>query len=224
MKHKIGFNRLGRKESHRRALHRNMATSLFRYERIKTTKAKALAIRRTAEKMITRAKNDSVHSRRIIAKDIKDKEIVAKLFTDIGPRFKERPGGYTRILKLGYRQGDAAEMVLLELVEQNEPEKKKKSTKSSKAKKAETVQKKKAADVKKEVVPEETEAAEAPVEEIPSEETKDQVPEQKVEAEITASSEETAVEETSKEKPAPEKKPVDEENSEVQKDGEEKPE
>jgi len=101
-----------------------MTTSLFRYERIKTTKAKALAIRRTAEKMITRAKMDSVHNRRIMNKDIKDKEILAKLFTDIGPRYKERPGGYTRILKLGYRQGDAAEMVLLELVEEEVAEKK----------------------------------------------------------------------------------------------------
>jgi large subunit ribosomal protein L17 len=124
MKHKIGFNRLGRKSSHRKSLHRNMTTSLFRYERIKTTKAKALAIRRTAEKMITRAKMDSVHNRRIMNKDIKDKEILAKLFTEIGPRYKERPGGYTRILKLGYRQGDAAEMVLLELVEEEVAEQK----------------------------------------------------------------------------------------------------
>src|SRR6056297_498678 len=175
MKHKIGFNRLGRKASHRKSLHRNMTTSLFRYERIKTTKAKALAIRRTAEKMITRAKEDSVHNRRIVNKDIKDKEVLAKLFTELGPRFKERPGGYTRILKLGYRQGDAAEMVLLELVEQNEPEKKKKSSKSSKAKKAEPGKKKKASDVQKEVVPEETETVEAPAEEAAGEETKDEV-------------------------------------------------
>jgi len=113
-----------------------MTTSLFRYERIKTTKAKALAIRRTAEKMITRAKMDSVHNRRIMNKDIKDKEILAKLFTEIGPRYKERPGGYTRILKLGYRQGDAAEMVLLELVEEEVAEQKqskKKSTKKAKS-------------------------------------------------------------------------------------------
>src|SRR6056297_1952248 len=142
MKHKIGFNRLGRKSSHRKSLHRNMTTSLFRYERIKTTKAKALAIRRTAEKMITRAKMDSVHNRRIMNKDIKDKEILAKLFTEIGPRYKERPGGYTRVLKLGHRQGDAAEMVLLELVEEemeSSPKKKKKSgaTKRSKGKAAE---------------------------------------------------------------------------------------
>ena len=117
MHNRIGFNRLGRKASHRKALHRNMVTSLFKYERIKTTKAKAMEIRRTAEKMITRAKVDSVHNRRIVAKAISDKDILNKLFTEIAPRFTERPGGYTRVLKMGTRQGDAAEVVLLELVE-----------------------------------------------------------------------------------------------------------
>lgn len=120
MKHRVGFNRLGRKASHRKAMKRNMVTSLFRHERIRTTKAKALEVRRMAEKMITRAKVDSVHNRRQIARDINDKAIVAKLFTEIGPRFIERNGGYTRVLKLGLRQGDAAEMVLLELVEKSE--------------------------------------------------------------------------------------------------------
>ncbi len=118
MNHRVGFNKLGLKSSHRKALHRNMATSLFRYERITTTKAKALAVRRTVEKIITRAKVDSVHNRRIVAKKIGDKEILAKLFTDIGPRYAGRPGGYTRVLKLGWRKGDAAETVILELVEE----------------------------------------------------------------------------------------------------------
>ena len=138
MKHKIGFNRLGRKPSHRESLQRNMVTSLFRYERIKTTKTKAQSVRRIAEKMITRAKEDSVHNRREIAKRIKDKEILAKLFTELGPRFKERAGGYTRIYKLGERIGDASEMVILELLT-DEVEKKAKKTKKkaapSKAKK-----------------------------------------------------------------------------------------
>ncbi|HUX52400.1 MAG TPA: 50S ribosomal protein L17 [Spirochaetia bacterium] len=120
MKHKIGFNRLSRTPSHRKSLHRNMVTSLFRYERITTTKAKALAVRRTAEKLITRAKEDSVHNRRTAAKLVQDKEILAKLFTEIGPRYKGRPGGYTRILKLGQRFGDAAETVIFELVERVE--------------------------------------------------------------------------------------------------------
>ena len=117
MNHRVGFNKLGLKSSHRKALHRNMATSLFRYERITTTKAKALAVRRTVEKMITRAKVDSVHNRRILAKDIGDKKILTKLFTELGPRYASRPGGYTRVLKLGWRKGDAAETVILELVQ-----------------------------------------------------------------------------------------------------------
>lgn len=134
MKHRVGFNRLSRKAAHRLSLHRNMATSLLRHERIKTTKAKALAVRRTVEKMITRAKVDSVHNRRIIARDIQDKEILNKLFTEIGPRFEKRPGGYTRILKLGHRKGDAAEMVLLELVEKSEGQDKKEKDSKKKAK------------------------------------------------------------------------------------------
>jgi large subunit ribosomal protein L17 len=103
--------------AHRKALHRNMVTSLFRHERIKTTKAKAFAVRRTAEKMITRAKVDSVHNRRIVSGRLYDEGVLDKLFTNIGPRMKERNGGYTRVLKLGERPGDAAEMVILELVD-----------------------------------------------------------------------------------------------------------
>ncbi|MDR1301667.1 MAG: 50S ribosomal protein L17 [Treponema sp.] len=117
MKHKRGFNPLERMAAHRKALHRNMVTSLFRYERIRTTKAKALEIRRSAEKLITRAKVDSVHNRRIVSSRLYDEGMVAKLFTDIAPRMKERPGGYTRILKLGERLGDASEIVILELVD-----------------------------------------------------------------------------------------------------------
>jgi large subunit ribosomal protein L17 len=94
-----------------------MVTSLFRHERIRTTKAKALEIRRSAEKLITRAKVDSVHNRRIASSRLFDEGVVAKLFTDIGPRMKSRAGGYTRILKFGERAGDAAEMVILELVD-----------------------------------------------------------------------------------------------------------
>lgn len=120
MKHRVGFNKLGLKTSHRKALHRNMTISLFRYERITTTKSKALAVKRTVEKMITKAKIDSVHNRRHIARDIKDKEILAKLFTEIAPRNEKRPGGYTRVLKLGSRRGDAADMVILELVEKED--------------------------------------------------------------------------------------------------------
>jgi large subunit ribosomal protein L17 len=135
MKHKRGFNPLERMAAHRKALHRNMVTSLFAHERIKTTKAKALAVRRTAERLITRAKVDSVHNRRIVSGRLFDEGIVAKLFTNIGPRMKERPGGYTRIIKLGERPGDAAEMVILELVDyvlKTDDEKEKKAKKAEK--------------------------------------------------------------------------------------------
>jgi large subunit ribosomal protein L17 len=94
-----------------------MVTSLFNYERIRTTKAKALEIRRSAEKLITRAKVDSVHNRRIVSSRLYNEGVAAKLFTDIAPRMKDRAGGYTRIIKLGERAGDAAEMVILELVD-----------------------------------------------------------------------------------------------------------
>lgn len=117
MKHKNGFNPLSRNSAHRRAMHRNMVTSLFKFERVTTTKPKALEVRRTAEKLITRAKVDSVHNRRQAARFISDEAVLAKLFTDIGPRMKDRPGGYTRIMKLGFRTGDAAELAILELVD-----------------------------------------------------------------------------------------------------------
>lgn len=133
MKHKVGYNRLGRKPAHRIAMTRNMLTSFFRHERIRTTKAKALAVRQKAEKMITRSRVDSVHNRRMIGRDIKDKAVLAKLFTDIGPRYLERPGGYTRVLKLGPRHSDAAEMVILELVGDPVAEKETKKTRKKKA-------------------------------------------------------------------------------------------
>lgn len=126
MKHKIGFNKLDRTPSHRKALHRNMVTSLLKHERITTTKAKALEVRRTAEKMITRAKEDTVHNRRMIARSIGDEAILVKLFKEIGPRMKDRAGGYTRILKLGARLHDAAELVLLELVDRKDDGKREK--------------------------------------------------------------------------------------------------
>jgi len=117
MNHKNGFNPLSRTTAHRRAMSRNMVTSLFRYERITTTKAKALEVRKAAEKLITRGKVDTVHNRRQAARYIQDETILAKLFTDIGPRMKDRTGGYTRVVKLGFRQGDAADVVILELVD-----------------------------------------------------------------------------------------------------------
>ena len=128
-----------RMSAHRKALHRNMVTSLFKQERIRTTKSKALEIRRTAEKMITRAKEDSVHNRRIVSGRLYDEGIVAKLFTNIAPRMKDRNGGYTRIIKLGERKGDAAEVVILELVDYklDTAESKKKSKKGEEKSKGE---------------------------------------------------------------------------------------
>ena len=151
MKHRRGFNPLQRMAAHRKALHRSMVTSLFRYERISTTKAKALEIRRTAEKMITRAKLDSVHNRRIVSARLYDEGIVAKLFTAIAPRMRERNGGYTRILKLGQRQGDAAQMVILELVDYKldiEGTEKKAKKREDKAEKIKNDQKASASDAK----------------------------------------------------------------------------
>ncbi len=135
MNHRNGFNPLSRTTAHRRAMSRNMVTSLFRFERITTTSAKAKEVRRAAEKLITRSKVDSVHNRRIAAKYIQDEKILNKLFTELGPRMKERKGGYTRILKIGFRQGDAADMVILELVDYTLPTEEDKD--AAKAKKAE---------------------------------------------------------------------------------------
>ena len=117
MKHKNGFNPLSRTTAHRRALHRNMVTSLFKYERITTTKQKAMEVRRTAEKLITRSKVDTFNNRRHAAKYIWDDDIVKKLFSDIGPRMKDRNGGYTPNLKKGVPEGGAADGAILELVE-----------------------------------------------------------------------------------------------------------
>ncbi len=142
MNHKNGFNPLSRTTAHRRAMSRNMVTSLFRYERVTTTKSKALEVRRAAEKLITRAKVDSVHNRRIVAKYIADAKILNKLFTEIGPRMKDRNGGYTRVLKMGFRQGDAAEVVILELVDYKLPDPDADGTKGdAKAKPAKTAKK-----------------------------------------------------------------------------------
>ncbi len=116
MRHRRKGRGLSRSPSHRKALLRNMATSLFRHERITTTTAKAKELRPYAERLITKAKRGDLHARRLAARKISDREVLGKLFDEIGPRYAERPGGYTRILKLGSRKGDAAEMALIELV------------------------------------------------------------------------------------------------------------
>ena len=124
MRHRIAGYRLGRDKDERVALRRNLIKQLFEHERIRTTRTKAEAVRGQAERLITLAKRGNaageakmVHARRLAAARLSDADMVKKLFDDIAPRFENRPGGYTRIVKLGPREGDAAEMVILELVE-----------------------------------------------------------------------------------------------------------
>ena len=117
MRHRKSGRKLGRNSSHRKAMFRNMASSLLRHEMIKTTLPKAKELRRVVEPLITLAKEDNVAKRRLAFDRLRDKEIVGKLFKDVGPRFKDRPGGYLRILKLGPRPGDAAPMAIVQLVD-----------------------------------------------------------------------------------------------------------
>ena len=117
MRHRKSGRQLNRNSSHRKAMFSNMANSLFKHEIIKTTLPKAKELRRVAEPLITMAKEDSVAKRRLAFSRLRDKEIVGKLFKEIGPRFKQRQGGYTRILKCGFRSGDAAPMAYIELVD-----------------------------------------------------------------------------------------------------------
>jgi len=123
MRHRVDGRRLGRSTGHRRALFRNLVTELFRHEGIKTTEAKAKAIKAQAEKLITVAKRgrveggNVVNARRRLSASLNDSEVAKKVYDDLAVRFEERPGGYTRILRLGARKGDGAEMVLIELVE-----------------------------------------------------------------------------------------------------------
>ena len=116
MRHRKKGRQLSRTRSHRKATLRNLATSLFRHERIETTTAKAKELRPFAERLITLARRGDVHARRLAAAKIQDRDVLGKLFDEIAPRYLERPGGYTRVLKLGNRKGDAAEMSLIELV------------------------------------------------------------------------------------------------------------
>lgn len=117
MRHRKKGRELSRTSSHKRAMLRNMATSLIQHERIRTTEAKAKELRPVVEKLITLGGVDDVHNRRRARRFIEDRVALQKLFDEIGPRFRERPGGYTRILKLGPRKGDGAELAIIELTE-----------------------------------------------------------------------------------------------------------
>lgn len=117
MRHNKTINHLGRQASHRKALMSNMAVSLILHKRINTTLAKAKALRMFVEPIITKSKDDSTHSRRMVFADLKNKEAVVELFREVAPKIADRPGGYTRILKTGFRQGDGAETCFIELVD-----------------------------------------------------------------------------------------------------------
>ncbi|MCI7513983.1 MAG: 50S ribosomal protein L17 [Bacteroidales bacterium] len=120
MRHNKAINHLGRKSGHRKALLANMANSLIRYKRIQTTVAKAKALQVYIEPLITKCKDDSTNSRRVVFSYLKNKEAVTELFRTVAPKVAERPGGYTRVLKTGFRQGDGADMAIIELVDFNE--------------------------------------------------------------------------------------------------------
>ena len=120
MRHNKAINHLGRKSGHRKAMLANMATSLILHKRIQTTVAKAKALKMYVEPLITKSKEDTTHSRRMVFSYLKNKEAVTELFRTIAPKIADRPGGYTRVLKTGFRQGDGADMALIELVDFNE--------------------------------------------------------------------------------------------------------
>lgn len=142
MRHNKAINHLGRKSGHRKALLSNMASSLILHKRIETTVAKAKALKSYVEPLITKSKDDSTHSRRVVFSYLKDKDAVSELFRNVAPKIADRPGGYTRVLHTGFRQGDASEMALIELVDFNEaalaaaPKAAKKTTRRSRSKKA----------------------------------------------------------------------------------------
>ena len=179
MRHNKKFNHLGRKSAHRKAMLANMASSLIQHKRITTTVAKAKALRMYVEPLITKSKNDSTHSRRVVFSYLQDKEAVSELFREISAKVADRPGGYTRILKTGNRLGDNAEMCIIELVDYNEAmlaakeeaaAPKKRRSRRGGAKKAEAVAPAAAPKAEKEVKPVE-EAPKAEATEVKPEET-----------------------------------------------------
>lgn len=174
MRHRKKFNHLGRKKAHRESMLANMSCSLIEYKRIKTTTAKAKALKMYLEPLITKAKTDDTHNRRVVFSYLKNKEAVTSLFREVAEKIGDRPGGYTRILKLGNRLGDNADMCIIELVDYNEnmlkeTKAKKKRSRRSSAKKTEAPVVEAAAE---EVVEEAPAVEETPAEEPKAEEKK----------------------------------------------------
>jgi large subunit ribosomal protein L17 len=187
--------RLGGSPSHQRLIVSNLATQLFEHGRITTTEAKARVLRPVAEKLITKAKRGDLHNRREVLKTVRDKSVVHTLFTEIAPTFAERPGGYTRITKIGPRKGDNAPMAVIELVTEAYQPKADKPAKKAAAKKA-PAKKAAAEETPAEETPAETEAEETPAEETPAE-----VTDEATEAPAEETSDEVAAEAATEESP-----------------------
>ncbi len=189
MRHQKGFNKLGRKVGHRKAMLANMACSLIEHKRINTTVAKAKALRSYVEPLITKSKTDTTHSRRMVFRYLRNKYAVTELFREIAPKVADRPGGYTRIIKTGFRLGDAAEMCMIELVDFNDiytKETKKKTRRRRRGggkKKEEAAETTPAVEQKAETATEEPKAEEAKAE-APAEETKAEEPKAEAKEEV----------------------------------------
>ena len=166
MRHNRAINHLGRQSGHRKAMLANMASSLILHKQIETTLAKAKALRTYVEPLITKSKEDTTHSRRVVFSYLKQKEAVSELFRVVAPKIGDRPGGYTRIVKTGFREGDAADMAIIELVDFNEAAL---AAENKAAKKTTTRRsRRKAAPAEEKAAPAEAPAAEAPAAEAPA--------------------------------------------------------
>lgn len=226
MRHKKSFNHLGRKSAHRKAMLANMASSLVLHKRITTTTAKAKALRMYVEPLITKAKDDSTHSRRIVFSYLQNKEAVTELFREVSGKIADRPGGYTRILKTGTRLGDNADMCIIELVDYNEnllaakSETKTKSTRRRRGSKKTTATAKQEVEKTEEVITDEKAKEEVKAEETPVvEEVKEEKParpegEAAAKEEVKAEAKEEKKEEKKVEAKAPEKEEKKEANNE----------
>lgn len=171
MRHRKSGRKLGRNTSHRKAMMRNMVTSLFAHEKITTTDARAKELRKLAEKLITLAKRGDLHARRLVSEVVSDRKVVGKLFEQVAPRYASRPGGYTRIIKLGFRAGDNASLSIIELVEEEFTAKpKKKAPKAVEAKPAPVVVEEPAVEDVAEAAAEEVAVEETAAEEVAAEE------------------------------------------------------
>ena len=210
MRHRIKFNHLGRKKGHRSSMLANMACSLIEHKRINTTLAKAKALKKFVEPLITKSKSDTTHNRRIVFSRMKQKNAVAELFRDVAVKVADRPGGYTRIIRLGNRLGDNADMAMIELVDYNDTyvtKKKKTTRRSRRGKKTETnsqeVVNEQLDEIVEEVVVEETPVEETPVEETPVEEAPvEEAPAEEAPAEEAPAEEAPAEEAPAEEAPA----------------------